>query len=498
MSHSDTDPENVQAIPNADPALYNHELAPLKSQTWTRFNIFCYWMSDVHSVGGYIFAGSLFALGLTSWQVLISLLLGIVIVQYFCNLIAYPSQKHGVPYPVMCRSAFGVRGANIPAMIRGLIAVGWYGIQTYLASHALVILMLKFAPGVAPYTDVTQHGFVGLSTIGWVAFMTMWVLQALVFWNGMGAIRKFIDFAGPAVYLVMFVLAGWMLWKAGGIGNLSLKLSDKQLVGIEVITTMFTSIALVAGYFAGPVLNFGDFSRYGKSFDEIRKGNFLGLPINYLAFSIVTVVTTAATVPVFGALIVDPVEMVGKMDSPTVVLIGAVTFVLATIGINIVANFVPPAFDFTNLAPSKISWRTGGMIAAVGSVFVTPWNLFKSPETIHYTIDMLACAIGPLYGILLVDYYLVKRRSVTVADFYTMSPQGRYFYTNGFNQKAIYALIPASIIGFACNMIPSLASTFANFSIFIAGGVAGVIYWAISHKAVDVSAPSLAAGGSAS
>lgn len=315
----------------------------------------------------------------------------------------------------MCRSAFGVRGANIPAMIRGLIAVGWYGIQTYLASHALVILMLKFAPSVAPYADVTQQGFVGLSTVGWIAFMVMWVLQALVFWNVMGAIRKFIDFAGPAVYLVMFVLAGWMLWKAGGIGNLSLKLSDKQLVGIEVITTMFTSIALVAGYFAGPVLNFGDFSRYGKSFEEIRKGNFLGPPINYLAFSIVTVVTTAATVPVFGALIVDPVEMVGKMDSPTVVLIGAVTFVLATIGINIVANFVPPAFDFTNLAPSKISWRTGGMIAAVGSVFVTPWNLFKSPETI-----------------------------------------------------------------------------------FIAGGVAGVIYWAISHKTVDVAAPSLAAGGSAS
>jgi len=487
VSQSETKLDDIEIIKNADPGLYSHELAPLKRQTWSRYNIFCYWMSDVHSVGGYVFAGSLFALGLTSWQVLVSLLAGIMIVQYFCNLIAKPSQIHGVPFPVMCRSAFGVRGANIPAMIRGLIAVGWYGIQTYLASHALVVLMLKFIPGVAPYADLAQHGFAGLSTVGWVAFMAMWVLQALVFWNGMGAIRKFIDFAGPAVYVVMFVLAGWMVYKAGW-NNLNLKLGDKHLDGMGVITTMVTATALVAGYFAGPVLNFGDFSRYCKSFDEVRKGNFLGLPINYLAFSIVTVVTSAATVPVFGALITDPVEMVGRMDSLTAVLIGAVTFVLATIGINIVANFVPAAFDFTNLAPSKISWRMGGMIAAVFSIFVTPWNLFKSPEMIHYTIDMLACAIGPLYGILLVDYYLVKRRSVTVADFYTMAPTGRYWYQNGVNTKAVQALIPAAVIGFACNIVPALAATLANFSIFVAGGIAGLVYWVLCRSSDGVQA----------
>ena len=486
MSHSDSKGDDVEVIPNASPSLYNHELAPLKNQTWSRYNIFCYWMSDVHSVGGYIFAGSLFALGLTSWQVLVSLVAGIMIVQFFCNLIANPSQTHGVPYPVMCRSPFGVRGAQIPALIRGLIAVGWYGIQTYLASHALVVLALKFFPELAPYAQVELHGFAGLSTVGWAAFMTMWVLQALVFWNGMESIKKFIDFAGPAVYVVMFVLAGWMLWKSGG--DLSLKLGDKQLEGWGVVTTMITSMALVAGYFAGPVLNFGDFSRYAKSFDEVKKGNFLGLPINNLAFSIVTVVTTAATVPVFGELITDPVEMVGRMDSPTVVLLGAVTFVLATIGINIVANFVPSAFDFTNLAPSKISWRIGGMMAAIGSIFVTPWNLFKNPEMIHYTIDMLACAIGPLYGILLVDYYLVKKRSVTVPDLYTMNPNGRYWYQNGVNMKAVYALIPASLIGFASALLPAL-SAFAHFSIFVAGAVAGTVYWALNRQAIGAAAP---------
>lgn len=479
---------DVQVIPNADPGLYNHELAPLKQQTWTRYNIFCYWMSDVHSVGGYVFAGSLFALGLTSWQVLLSLLAGILIVQLVCNLVAKPSQAHGVPYPVMCRSAFGVRGANIPAVIRGLIAVGWYGIQTYLASHALVVLMLKFMPEVAPYADVSQHGFAGLSTVGWVAFMVMWLLQALVFWNGMDTIRKFIDFAGPAVYVVMFAMAAWMIYQSGW-NALSLKIGDKQLEGWGVVTTMITAMALVAGYYAGPVLNFGDFSRYCKSYEEVKAGNLLGLPLNYLAFALVTVVTTVATVPVFGELITDPVVMVGRLDSATAVLIGAVTFVLATIGINIVANFVPPAFDFTNVAPSRISWRMGGMIAAVGSVFVTPWNLFKNPEMIHYTIDMLACAIGPLYGILLVDYYLVKRRSVTVADFYTMSPEGRYWYTNGVNLKAVAALIPAAVIGFACNMIPALSAVLANFSIFIAGFIAAALYWMICRAGVAVTPP---------
>ena len=159
-------PENglIYTFPSlANERLSNADLAPLKQQTWGSYNIFAFWMSDVHSVGGYIFAGSLFALGLSSWQVLVSLLAGILIVNYFCNLVARPSQASGVPYPVMCRASFGVLGANIPAMIRGLIAVAWYGIQTYLASSAFVIVILKFFPALAIYADLARHGFLGLS-----------------------------------------------------------------------------------------------------------------------------------------------------------------------------------------------------------------------------------------------------------------------------------------------------------------------------------------------
>ena len=206
---------NVVIKPHYDPRLTNEDLAPLRKQSWGTYNIFAFWMSDVHSVGGYLTAASLFSLGLSSLQVLFALLVGILIVQVFCNLVAKPSQATGTPYPVICRASFGVLGANIPAIIRGLIAVAWYGIQTYLASSAFLVLALKFAPQLAPYADVAQHGFVGLSTLGWAAFMLLWVLQAIVFWHGMESIRKFIDWAGPAVYVVMIALAVWLVHKAG-------------------------------------------------------------------------------------------------------------------------------------------------------------------------------------------------------------------------------------------------------------------------------------------
>jgi nucleobase:cation symporter-1, NCS1 family len=460
--------------------LYNEDLAPLKAQTWGAYNIFAFWMSDVHSVGGYVFAGSLFALGLTSWQVLISLLIGIGFVNVLCNLIAKPSQVAGVPYPVAARATFGVLGANIPAVIRGLIAVAWYGIQTYLASSALVIVVLKFVPSLMPYADVHKYGFVGLSALGWAGFMLLWVLQAVVFWRGMEMIKKFIDFAGPAVYVVMFALAGYMVWRAG-INNIGLNLGGVKYHGAEVIPVMITAISLVVSYFSGPMLNFGDFSRYCKSFDGVKRGNFWGLPVNFLAFSLVTVITTAATLPVFGQLITDPVETVGRIDHPTAVILGALTFTIATIGINIVANFVSPAFDFSNVAPKLISWRAGGMMAATASIFITPWNLFNNPAVIHYTLDILGSFIGPLYGVLIVDFYLVKRGKLVVDDLYTVSETGRYWYTKGVNRRAVMALVPAAIIATLCVMLPSLESS-ANFSWFIGAGLAAAFYWFLADR----------------
>ncbi|MEV6350913.1 NCS1 family nucleobase:cation symporter-1 [Actinoplanes sp. NPDC051851] len=466
-----------------DPRLTNEDLAPLRSQRWGAYNIFAFWMSDVHSVGGYVTAGSLFALGLSSWQVLVSLVVGITIVYFFCNLVAKPSQVTGVPYPVINRAAFGVLGANVPAIIRGSIAVAWYGIQTYLASAALDVVVLKIWPGLAPWADVDQHGFLGLPTLGWGTYALLWVLQAAVFWTGMETIRKFIDFCGPAVYVVMFVLAGYLISQAGW-GAIDLNLGDVEYHGWDALPVMLGAIALVVSYFSGPMLNFGDFSRYGASYQKVKLGNLLGLPVNFLMFSILTVVTASLTVPVFGELITDPVATVAKIDSTFAIVLGALTFTIATIGINIVANFISPAFDFSNVSPQRISWRAGGMIAAVGSVLITPWNLYNNPDVIHYTLETLGAFIGPLFGVLIADYYLIRKQLVDVDAMFTLDPQGKYFYRKGYHPPAI----AATAIGAVVAVIPVLWTggpgmhTIAQYSWFIGCGLGFLIYLGTARK----------------
>ncbi|GKW35221.1 nitrate reductase [Pectobacterium carotovorum subsp. carotovorum] len=473
------------------PKLCNEDLAPTRAQTWSWYNIFSFWMSDVHSMGGYVVAASFFALGLASWQVLLCLLVGICIVQVCANLVAKPSQMSGVPYAVICRQAFGVFGANIPAVIRGLIAFAWYGIQTYLAAHALMLVLLKFYPALTP---LTQSHWLGLSALGWICFGIMWFLQALVFWHGMNAIKRFIDFAGPAVYVVMTALAIWIVYQTGW-ENISFTLTSKTLTTSEQLWQMLTATALVVSYFSGPLLNFGDFSRYGKSMQEIRRGNRWGLPFNFLLFSIITVVIVSGTQSLFGRMITDPIETVSHIDSGFAVALGVLTMIIATIGINIVANFVSSAFDFSNCSPQRISFRTGGMIAAVGSVLLTPWNLFNSPELIHYTLDVLGAFIGPLFGILLMDFYVIKGGKIYVDDLFDATPKGKYWYRNGFNPNAIMALIPAVTIGLIITFTPQWRDA-ANFSWFIGAFLAAGCYrYLARHECVGAMKKSFSPRG---
>src|ERR1700761_3307087 len=296
-----------------DARLYNHDLAPvpLNKRTWTGYCIFAMWMSDVHSVGGYTFAASLFLLGISGWQVLIALTIGILVVYVLMNLVGKPSYVHGIPFPVMARVSMGVMGANLAAVIRGVVGIVWYGVQTYFASKAVATLVILFFPAAAALHDFS---FLRLDGLGWVSFLFMWVFQLIIFQRGMEAIRKFIDFCGPAVYVVMFLLCGYLIAKAGW-GAIDLNLGEVKYTGIDSVPIMLGAIALVVSYFSGPMLNFGDFSRYGKTFAAVRKGNFLGLPVNFLVFSVLVVVTASLPLPVFGELITDPVTTVARIDS---------------------------------------------------------------------------------------------------------------------------------------------------------------------------------------
>lgn len=412
-------------------------------------------------------------MGLTSWQVLLALLVGIFIVYFACNLVSLPSQRSGTPFAVVCRAAFGIQGAKIPALIRGCIAVAWYGIQTYLASHALVILMVKLQPDWAEWADKDLHGFLGLSVLGYIAFAILWVVQALVFWRGMESIRKFIDFCGPAVYIVMAVLAIYLVSEAGW-DNVNLNLSDHRLTGFAVFSTFCAAVATTVSYFSGPMLNFGDISRYGKSQKAVKIGNFLGLPLNFLVFSIMVVLTASATVPVYGRMITDPVDTIAELDNTYAIAFGALTLLIATVGINIVANFIAPAFDFSTVAPKMISWRMGGMIAAAGSIFLTPWNLYNSPDTIHYTLDTLAAFIGPVFGVLIAYFYVINRGDLNIPALFDSSPSGAYWYSKGFNVNSVIAICVAAVVGIVIVVVPAFEDA-ATYTWFIGAILAGVL-----------------------
>jgi NCS1 family nucleobase:cation symporter-1 len=467
---------SLHGVPGSDPRLINHDLAPVTGErkNWSTYSIFAMWMSDIHSVGGYTFAASLFLLGLSGWQVLSALVVGIAIVNVLMNWIGKPSQQHGIPYPVMARVSMGVMGANFAALIRGIVGVVWYGVQTYFASKAVATLVLVFFPAAAAWQS---SSFLRLDMLGWASFMFMWLFQLLIFQRGMDSIRKFIDFCGPAVYVVMFLLAGWIVWKAGW-DSLDLSLSDKVLTGGQSFIAMGSAILLVVSYFAALLLNFGDFSRYARSERDMKVGNFLGLPINFILFAIIVVVVTAGSAKVFGHMIMDPIEIVSKIDNKWAVVLGSVTFIIATMGINIVANFVSPAYDFANLFPRHIDFKRGGLITSVLAVAVCPWIFVDSPKAITVFVSVFGAVLAPLFGVMVADFYLLKKQVLKVEDLYTMAPGGRYHYDGGWNKVGVTALILASVLSIGWELCTQLLKVLPenNFG-WVIGAVAGALIY---------------------
>jgi nucleobase:cation symporter-1, NCS1 family len=480
-------------IPGADPKLYNQDLAPTapEGRTWGVFSLFAMWMSDVHSVGGYTFAASLFFLGLTGWQVLISMIVGITAVYFLMNLIGRPSLKYGIPYPVVARIAFGVMGANLAASVRGVVGIVWYGVQTYFASKAVSVLVLTLAPGAA---SLTHNDIAGLSTLAWLSFLFMWFFQLIIFLSGMERIRRFIDFCGPVVYVVMFALAVWILWQTG-FSSLALQLSPPAPTAAATVGVMANATMLIIAYFAALLLNFGDFARFGRDERAMKLGNFLGLPVNFVVFSIITVIVTAGTLKVFGQAIMDPVLIVERIGNPVVVIIGSVTFIVATMGINIVANFVSPAYDIANLWPERISFKLGGLITSILSVLVCPWLFVASPQAITLFVSIFGSVLGPMFGIMVADYYLVKRQHIPLHDLYTMQPTGAFHYDGGWNHKALVSLGVAGLLSIGLSLMGAYGVLFnvGDWGWLIGAGAGAVVYATLSKR--DTQAAIAVQGG---
>jgi NCS1 family nucleobase:cation symporter-1 len=475
---------NLHGVPGADTRLINEDLAPVTGvrKTWSAYSVFAMWMSDVHSVGGYTFAASLFLLGLSGWQVLGALVIGISIVNVLMNWIGRPSQQLGIPFPVMARVSLGVMGANFAAVIRGVVGIVWYGVQTYFASKAVATLVLVFYPAAA---SLHNTSFLRLDMLGWACFLFMWFFQLLIFQRGMEAIRKFIDFCGPAVYVVMFLLMGWIIWKAGW-DSLDLTLSDKVLTGTESFVAMGSAILLVVSYFAALLLNFGDFSRYAKTERDMKVGNFLGLPVNFILFAIIVVVVTAGSAKVFGHMIMDPIEIVSRIDNKWAVVLGSVTFIIATMGINIVANFVSPAYDIANLFPKHVDFKKGGLIASVLAVMVCPWIFVDSPKAITVFVSVFGAVLAPMFGVMVADFYLLKKQVVDVAQLYTMAPNGRYHYDGGWNKVGLSALGLASVIAVGWEICTQLLKVLPenNFG-WVIGAVSGAVIYMLMMRSAN-------------
>lgn len=472
--HSQLDPAIKQS------RLYNEDLAPLqpKDRTWGWFAIFNVWSNDIQSLFGYTLAASLFlSYGLSGWWVMAAIICAGFIVMFMVNLTGRPSVKYGIPFPVLIRASLGINGANLPAILRAIIGIFWYGVQTYFASTAVAILLAI----VLGSSDTT---FLGLNDTAWIAFIIVWLFQIMLFWAGIEPIKHFLNWAGPLVYVVMVILMGVVWYQSGSellpaITTIFSSNSDYTGSSLQAFTTI---VGTMVAYFAAVVINFGDFSRFLRSERDMKLGNLLGLPINMVFFSFIALVITAGTLVLFGEALTNPSDIVERVDTLPLTIVAALTFFAATVGINMVANFIPPAYDLANLFPKRINFRMGGLITAVIAFFVGAlWLSFISKIGIVGFVNAIGAIIAPFFGILVVDYYLIKRQHIDMNDLFSDSPNSAYYYYKGWNIRGLIAFAIGALFSIATVLVPVL-SNLEGYGFLLGAALGGIAYWVLMRN----------------
>ena len=459
------------------PTLYNVDLAPTKraGRSWSGYSIFTLWANDVHSLGNYAFAIGLFALGLGGWQILLALGIGAALLFGLLNLSGFMGVKTGVPFPVMSRISFGIRGAQIASLLRGAVAVAWFGIQTYLASVVFRVMLVAMFPGLG---ELDKDSILGLSTLGWIAFVVLWVVQLVIVSFGMEMIRKYEAFAGPIILVTMAAIAVWIFMEAGGAIAWS---SDNALEGPQMWLTIFAGGALWVSIYGTFVLNFCDFTRSAVSKKAVVRGNFWGIPINMLVFGAIVVVMAGGQFKINGTIIESPSDIVQTIPNTLFLVLACLALLILTIAVNLMANFVAPVYALTNLFPKHLDFRKAAFVSAVIGLVILPWNLYNNPLVIVYFLGGLGALLGPLFGVVMADYWLIRRGKVNVPELYTASPEGAYYYKNGVNPRAIIAMVPAAVLALLIAFVPALAAA-APFAWFFAAGIAAAVYFFIADR----------------
>ncbi|GAA2797124.1 NCS1 family nucleobase:cation symporter-1 [Saccharopolyspora taberi] len=470
--------------------LYSYDLAPTKKEgrRWGAYNVFTLWANDVHSLGNYAFAIGLFALGLSAWGILLAFVLASLLLFLLLTLSGYMGHKAGVPFPVMSRIAFGTKGAQIPAAVRGLVAIAWFGIQTYLASAVLSALLVALFPSLRALEQTTV---LGLPPLGWVTFMFLWAVQVLIVSYGMHVIRKYMAIAAPTTLITMCALAIWMFVRAGG----SISWSTAQpLTGGAMWLQILQGAALWVVIYGTFVLNFCDFTRSAKSRASIVRGNLVGIPVNMLFFAAIVVVLSGAQFTLDGKVITSPTDIVQTIPNLVMLAAASIALLVLTIAVNLLANFVAPIYVLVNLFPRRLNFRRAALVSAIIGLVILPWNLYNSPVVVNYFLGGLGALLGPLFGVIMADYWLLRRTRVNVPALYTEDEESDYHYRHGYNPKAIGAFVPAAAIAVILALVPAF-SPVAGFSWFIGALLGAVIYAVIGDRrpdAADVDGESIA------
>ena len=425
-------------------SLHNEDLAPVpvSKRTWTTYNYLALWIGMAINVPTWLLASGLIGLGMSWTQALFTIFLANVIVLLPMLAISHAGTKYGIPYPVFARASFGTVGANLPAMIRAGVACGWFGIQTWIGGGALfaVVGALLGPDSFWMKADKISIGF-GVAAAQpwtmWLSFAIFWALNIVIIVWGMEAIKVFENWAAPFLIIVFLGLMVMMIAQAGGLGPVVSTPGTKEG---EFWSLFPLSLMGMIAFWSTLSLNMPDFTRFGRSQKEQAFGQALGLPTTMTLFPLVGVLTTSATVVVYGSAIWDPVALTGKMSNPILLLIMLAALALATLTTNVAANVVSPSYDFSNLWPRRISFRTGGIITGVLGILIQPWNLLSDPNSYIFTwLGTYGGATGAIAGVLIADYWWIRRKELKLADLYRKD--GAYTYMSGWNWIAVVSLL---------------------------------------------------------
>jgi NCS1 family nucleobase:cation symporter-1 len=458
--------------------LYNKDLAPVPvaRRNWNTYNFAALWISMAHCIPTYMLASGLMETGMNWWQALLTILLGNTIVLAPILLNSHPGTKYGIPFPVFARASYGTIGSNLPALMRALVACGWFGIQSWIGGEALHTLFGSLIPG---WDSLLGPGFSGHTTTEWLSFLLFWGLNVFIIYRGMDLLRMVENWAAPFVLMMTGALLVWAVRQAHGLGPL-LHQPGRLNTLADFLPVFVPSLTAMIGYWATLSLNMPDFTRFGRSQREQMLGQVVALPTTMSVFAAMGVLITSATVIIYGKAIWDPVHLVGQFKTPVVVAVSMFTAVVATLAVNIAANVVSPANDFANAFPRLIGFKTGGLITGILGIAMQPWKLLADSSGYIFTRLLgYSGGLGSIAGVLIADYWVVRRTQLQLEDLYLT--EGAYRYEAGWNWKAVVATLAGCALAWGGLVVPALKPLY-SYAWFVGFAAAFFSYAALMRK----------------